>query len=415
MRILSACVLVAALTALPPPIPLQAAWETFRIDRGESLSSMMLKGDLAAYRKDGDLYLYRFSTDRWTRVTEDSYARTNRIIGLTTETLWYWSHDPSASVYDLRRYYAHTDRNMRIFSFVAGISANEGTADLGRLVILKNHDWCLFRNNVLEGLTFSGEALAKRDAWLTGDFLVWRAVDGVRGVYVTRLPTKQTSCVFQDSASPASLWVSGPHAAWVSPAAGGGYEVIHYRIDTGAIRTVGTSQDSLPSQLAVDSPYLVWLKGAGPSWRLMGTNLEDGAETCLYAVDLPMSTPRVSGDHVLFITTNCPGQWEECSELNVIDRKTGRVAHLTHFGRNSFISSPRIESGRIAFLRRSTASPFLQEAYVGIETREPPGWSLAQAGDSHAALNLALALLPLAIPPWLRRRLIRRGRGHAAP
>jgi hypothetical protein len=398
-------------------VPLQAAWEIRQIDEDRSISSVELVGDLAAYEKEGDIYLYRISTGQRVQVTHDRYAPTDLIIELDRDILWYWAHDRHTSIYDLHRYFVPTGRDERLFSFDALIAENQGTADEERLVIWKDHEWCLFEGDTLKQVTFSGQTLIKQQAWLTGDCLVWRAVAEIPGVYLTHLPTKQTVCIFEDEVPPTSLWVSGLHAAWVTPAGpvDGQYQIVHYRLDTGAIETVGTSEASTPWQLAVEPPQLVWLRREGPSWQVMRTNLEDKTEVCLYASDLSMHTPRVSGNDVLLITRNCQGGSELCSELNLLNQKTGILTQLTYFGLNSVVSSPRIDAGRIAFRRDSTAFPFIKEAFVGFETTEPPGWTLSHASGSDAALNLALVLTPLAIAPWHHRLLIRRKRGPTTP
>ena len=124
-----------------------------------------------------------------------------------------------------------------------------------------------------------------------------------------------------------------------------------------------------------------------------------------------LSDPRVSGDDILFITKNCPNGDELCSELNVFNQKTGILTQLTYFGRDSLISSPRIDAGRIAFRRDSWAFQSIDEAYVGFETPEPLCGTLSRTGGLDAGVNLALVFAPLAIAPWLHRRLIRRRRG----
>jgi hypothetical protein len=251
---------------------------------------------------------------------------------------------------------------------------------------------------------------------LTDDYLVWRAVCGTPGVYVTYLPNKVTTCIHEDDVPPTSLWVSGSHAAWVAEPEqpGGEYTIFHHRLDTGTTRVVGTSEEGVWWQLAIESPQMIWLKKEGPSWQVMLKNLEDGTEACLLASDLSMHTPRVRGDDILLVTRNCRGGAELCSELNVLDRETGILTQLTHFGADSVISSPRIDTGGIAFTRRSMAFPFVNEVFVGSETPDPPGWALSNASGSDRAANLALLLPPLAIAPWCKRRCIRPTQGSSS-
>ena len=190
-------------------------------------------------------------------------------------------------------------------------------------------------------------------------------------------------------------------------------EILACRLDTGAIGVVGSSEAVLSTQLAMDYPWLVWLKKVGPVWLVMATDLEDETEECLYFTPLSVHTPRVSGDKVLLVTTNCPDGEEQCSELNVLDRNTGILTQLTYFGRDSQISCPRIDGGRIAFRRESWAFLPIDEAYVGFETTASQGWGPSNASSSDRAVNLALLFPPLAIAPWQRLRLHRHRRGPA--
>ena len=77
------------LGALISSSPLQAAWEARRVDTHTDYNSTRLEGDLAAYEKEGDIYLYRISSGIGTRVTHDSYAAVDLIIDLDEEGLWY--------------------------------------------------------------------------------------------------------------------------------------------------------------------------------------------------------------------------------------------------------------------------------------------------------------------------------------
>ena len=410
MRTTSLCGALLALTTLSLPVPLHAAWETLKIDTDTHISSIELAGDLAAYEKQGDIFLYRISSGHLTRVTQDLHDMEDLIIGLDAETLWYWEHDSETLVNRLHRYYAQSGQDEWLFSSDDLIAENQGTADAGRVVIWKDHDWFLVEDYRITQVTFSGESLYKQDAWLSGDYLVWRVVTGSPGVYVTYLPARETTCVFDDNDPPSSLWVSGMYAAWVGGPAQGQYWILTCRLDTGTIGVVGSSEEKVSWQLAMDASRLVWLKKEGPVWLLMATNLENESEECLYFSELSMHTPRVSGDDILFITKNCPNGDELCSELNVLNQNTGILTQLTYFGRDSLISSPRIDAGRIAFRRDSWAFQSIDEAYVGFETPEPLCGTLSRTGGLDACVNLALVLAPLAIAPWLHRRLIRRRR-----
>jgi len=399
---------------LVAPVPLQAAWETVKIDTGAQISPIRLDGDLAAYEKQGDIFVHRISSGHLTRVTQDMHDKEDRIIGMDGETLWYWEHDSGTSFNGLHRYRAQNGQDELLFSSDDPIDESQGTVDAGRVVIWKGHDWFVLEDDQPEQVTFSGEGLYKRDAWLSGDYLVWRAVSGAPGVYVTHLPSTETRCILDDDDPPVSLWVSGMHAAWVSGPAQGQYWILACRLDTGAIGVVGSSEEILSAQLAMDYPRLIWLKKVGPVWMVMATNLEEETEECLYFTQLSVHTPRVSGDKVLLITTNCPDGEEQCSELNVFNQNTGILTQLTYFGRDSLVSSPRIDGGRIAFRRESWAFLPIDEAYVGFETTAPQGWGLPGASGSDTAVNLALLLPSLAIAPWQRLRLhCRRRRGPA--
>ncbi len=405
MHIISACRLSLLLCVLFSGSPLHAAWEIRKIDTNTHDNSTRLKEDLAAYRKEGDLYLHRISSGVGTRVTHDSYDRKDSPLGLEQENLWYWARDPYTPVHDLHRYSVESGEDEWVFSFDTLIADNQGTADPGRVIIWKDHDWYLLENYSLARLTFSGEGLCKQQAWLTDDHLVWRAVCGAPGVYATHLSTEETVCVFADDVPPYSLCAAGRHAAWVQEPAPTRDEhtVHHYDLDTQEIRVLGTSEEGAYRQLAMEIPHLFWLKKEGFSWQVMRTNLEDETETCLLSSELSMNTIRVSDDNILLTTRNCRGTAELCTELNVLDQATGVLTQLTHFGVTSVIASPRIDTGGIAFTRKATAFPFINEVFVGSETPEPPGWGLNNAGDSDKAFNLALLLPPLAIAPWHRR------------
>lgn len=408
----SMCSLFLLLGTLISYPPAQAAWQTRKVDTHTDHSSTRLGGDLAAYEKEGDIFLHRISSGVGTRITYDSYATADMIIDLEGEILWYWAHDRHTSIYDLHRYHVESGRDERLYSFDAPIAEDEGTADAGRLVIWKDYDWHLFENNLLERLTFSGEGLCKQQASLTGDYLVWRAVAGTPGVYVTHLPTKETTCVFEDDVPPSSLWASGVHVAWVKEPnrTGGEHKVFHHRLDTHETRVVGTSEEDAWWQVTIEYPYLLWLKKVGPSWLLMRTHLEDHTEESLYESALPMHSPRVSGKDVLLVTENCQGGWESCWELNVFDREDGGFTQLTHFGTDNLILSHRIDRGNIAFTRYVTTFPFIHEVFVGFKTRDPLCGTLSRTGGLDAGVNLALVLTPLVIAHWLCRRRIRRGR-----
>jgi hypothetical protein len=298
-----------------------------------------------------------------------------------------------------------------LFSSGDLIDESQGTADAGRAVILKNHDWFLVEGSQITRVTFSGESLRKQDAWLSGDYLVWMAVAGTPGVYATHLPSQETSCLYWDNDPAVSLWVSGMYAAWVTGLGQGRYWIFVCRIDTGEFGIVGFSEERVSWQLAMDASQLVWLKKAGPVWMVMVTDLEEQTEECLFFSELSMHTPRVDGHRILLITRNCSNGDESCSELNVLDRNTGVLTQLTYFGRDSTVFASHIDGGRIAFRRESSIFPFTNQAFVGFETPEPQGWNLANASDSDAALNLAILLPSVAIVPWRLRRRIRRGQG----
>lgn len=412
MRTLTLCSLFLLLVTLVSCSPAQAAWETRKVDTHTGYDSTRLAGDLAAYEKEGDIYLHRVSSGARTRVTHDSYAAADLIIDLEEETLWYWAHDRHTSIYDLHRYLVESGLDERLDSFDAPIAEEEGTAEAGRLIIGKDHDWFLFENNLLKRLTFSGEGLCKQRASLAGDYLVWRAVAGTPGVYVTHLPTKETTCVFEDDVPPASLWASGIHVAWVKEPdqTGGEYKVFHHRLDTHETRVVGTSEEDAWGQVTIGCPYLLWLKKVGPSWLLMRTHLEDHTEKSLYESALPMLGPRVSGKDVLLVTENCQGGWESCRELNVFDQEDGDFTQLTHFGADNLVFSHRIDRGNIAFTRYATAFPFIHEVFVGFKTPGPLWGTMSHTGGLDAGVNLTLVLAPLALAPWLHQGLIRRRR-----
>jgi hypothetical protein len=147
----------------------------------------------------------------------------------------------------------------------------------------------------------------------------------------------------------------------------------------------------------------------------MRTHLEDHTEKSLYALEVPMHSPRVSGNDVLLITENCQGGSESCWELNVFNQQTGDFTQLTRFGSDNLILSHRIDAGNVAFTRYATAFPFINEVYVGFETPAPPGWALSNASGSDKAVNLAMLIPPLAVVPWLRRRRIPRRRAPLMP
>jgi hypothetical protein len=382
--------------------PAHAAWETLRIDAGSRVSCVELAEDLAAYEMDGDIRLYRIPSTGPTRVTRDAYDPEDFIIGLDTDSLWYWAVDPAALRGDLHLYDIRTGHDTCLFKSLSGIDPYQGAADAGRAVILKDSDWFLVQEDRLEQLTFSGASLEKEDAWLSDDYLVWRAVAGSPGVYATSVPTKETNCLLQDNDPFTSLWVSGMHAAWVTGLSQGQHWIFASRIDTGAFQIVGPSEETAPWQLAMDYPELVWVKRQGPVWMVMETSLADGTEGCLHFSVRPVHTPRIGGDHVLFITENCPDKEELCSELNVVDRKTGALTQLTYFGRDTLISSPRVHAGRVAFARHSRAFPAFDAVYLSLERPETQGWALSGAARSDKAANLALLLPPLAIAPWRR-------------
>ena len=392
---------------LVTPVPLEAVWKTVKIDTDTRILSMALAGDLAAYEKQGDIILYRISSGQRTQVTLDAYDPEDLIIGLDREILWYWAQDTETGLNRLHRYDARSGQDAWLLESDSLIDGRQGTAEAGRAIIWKDHDWFLVEVGRSEQVTFSGADLPKQDARLSGDYLVWEAAAGTPGVYVTHLPTKETTCVFDDDDPPGSLWVSGMYAAWVTALAQGQYWIFTCRLDTGAIQVVGSSQERVPWQLAIDSPQLVWLKKVGPVWLLTATNLEDQTEQLLYFSELSMHTPRVSGDHVLFITENCPDENEFCSELNVLNQKTGAITQLTYFGRHSLVSSPRIDGGRVAFRRESWAFQPADEAYAGLETPDPLCGTLSRTGGLNAGVNMALLFAPLAAATWLYRRRIR--------
>ena len=401
--------LLLALSTLLSPTPLDAAWELHKIDAGTSLSSTRLDGDLAAYEKDGDIYLYRFSSGLRTPVTQDLHDPVDLIIDLEAEKLWYWAHAWGDPVYDLYEYDAPSERKRRLLTTEAAVTLDYGVEDAGRLIIGMDHDWWLWTNGRSEQLTFSGESLCKQQPWLQGDHLVWRAVAGTPGVYVTYLPTRETWSVYEDNVPPGSLCVSGPHVVWVDHPVPTAEEtqVFHHRLDTGAVATVGTSEESVFRQLALQSPYLVWLKKMGPSWMIMRTDLEDGAEECLYTSELPMVSTRVSGDDILLVTENCPGSLETCWEGNVFNQGSGVFTQLTHFGTGSMIFSHWIDGERIILERHATVFPYIHEAHVGVKTPDPLCGLLSRAGGFDSWINLAIVLAPLTTIPWLHRRRIR--------
>ncbi len=394
------------------PNPLQAAWETVKVDSDARIGSIALSGDLEAYEKQGDIFLYRISSGRRIQVTLDADDPEDLILGLGRETLWYWAHDSQSGLNRLHRYDVESDLDAWILEADSRIDAHKGTAESGRAIICKDHDWFLVEGDRVTQVTFSGEGLPKQEAWLSGDYLVWKAVAGTPGVYVTHLPTKETHCVFDDDDPPVSLWVSGMHAAWVTGAAQGQYWILACRLDTRAPRVVGSSEERIPWQLAIDAPRLVWLKKTGPVWLLMETNLEDQAEQLLYFSELSMHTPRVSGNRILFIRDNCPAEEESCSELNILNPETGGLTQLTYFGRDSIVSSPQIDAGRVAFRRESWGFDTVAEAYAGLETPGPRCGTLSRTGGLNAGVNLALVFAPLALAPWFHRRRIRRSRSR---
>ena len=410
MRTPTVCILFPLLGALISYSPAQAAWETRRVDTHTAGDSTRLEGDLAAYEKEGDIYLHRISSAVGTRITHDACATADLIIDLEGGILWYWSHDRHTSIYDLHRYFVESDRDDWLFSFDALIAEDQGTAEEGRLVIWKDHDWYLVEGHSFQRLTFTGEGLCKQRARLTGDYLVWRAVAGTPGVYVTHLPTKATTRVFEDDVPPCSLWASGTHAAWVKAPdqTGGEYTVFHHKLDTGETGTVGTSEEDAWGQVTIEYPYLLWIKKGGPSWLLMRTHLEDHTEESLYESALPIHSLRVSGTDVLLVTENCQGGYESCWELNVFNKEEGAFTQLTHFGTDHLIFSPRIDRGNIAFTRYATTFPFIHEVLVGFKTSNPQCGTLSRRGGLDAGINLALVLAPLAVAPWLYRRLLRR-------
>ena len=409
MRTPSMCMFLLLVGALVSHAPARATWEIRKVDTHTDDSSTRLEGDLAAYEKEGDIYLHRISSGIGTRITHDSHAATDVIIDLEEGTLWYWAHDRHTSIYDLHRYCVDSGRDEWLFSFDALIAEDQGTAKAGRLAIWKDHEWYLVEDHSLERLTFSGEDLCKQQAGLTGDYLVWRAVAGTPGVYVTHIPTRKTTCVFVDDVPPGSLCVSGMHAAWVKTPnqTGGEYTVFHHRLDTGETRTVGTSEEDAWGLVTVKDPYLLWIKKVDPSWLLMRTHLEDHTEESLYESALPMHAPRVSGEDVLLLTENCQGWYESCWELNVFNQEDGDFTQLTHFGTDNLIFSPRIDRGYIAFTLYDTTFPFLHQVFVGFKTSNPKCGTLSSTGGLNAGINLALVLAPLAITPWLYRRLRR--------
>ena len=398
--------LLLALSTLLGSTPIDAAWEIRRIDTGAGLSSTRLDGDLAAYEKSGDIYLYRFSSGQLTPLTHDLNDPTDLIIDLNEEKLWFWAHTWGDKAYDLYEYDARSEWKKRLFTTEAAVTLDHGVEDAGRLIIGMNHDWWLRTDGRSEQLTFSGESLCKQQPWLQGDYLVWRSVAGTPGVYVTYLPTRETWSVYENNDPPGSLCVSLPHVAWVDQPVATAEEtrIFHYRLDTGAVQTVGTSEESAWGQLGIVPPHLIWLKKMGPSWMIMRTNLEDGAEESLYVSELPMLIALVRAEDILLVTENCPSSYERCWELGVFDQGTGLFSQLTHFGTNSLIRSPGIDSGRVAFIRHSTLFPYVNEAFVGVKTPDPLCGTLTHTGGFDAWINLAVLLTPLAIVPWLCRR-----------
>jgi hypothetical protein len=388
--------------------PAQAAWQTLKVDSRTADDSTRLEEDLVAYEKEGDIYLYRISSGSGTRVTHDSYAPGDRIIALEDGILWYWAHDPHTPIHDLHRYFVESGRDEWLFSFDSVIAVDQGTAETGRLVIWKDHEWVLVEDHSLERLTFSGESLCKQQARWKGDHLVWRAVDGTPGVYVTHLPTKETTPVFIDQIPPGSLCTSATHAAWVKAPnqAGGACTVYHHKLDTMEIHIVGTSEEEAWGQVTIAPPYLFWLKKDGPSWLLVRTHLEDQAEEVLYESALPLHAPRVSGKDILLITENCRGTYGYCWELNLFSLEDGGFTQLTHFGTDNLIFSPRIDGGYIAFTRYDTDFPFNHEVFAGFRTPNPSCGTLSRRGGLEGGVNLALLLTPLAIAVPLYRRFL---------
>jgi hypothetical protein len=402
--------LLLGLSTLLGSTPLDAAWDIRRIDAGTGLSSTRLDGDLAAYEKSGDIYLYKFSSGQLTPLTQDLNDPVDLIIDLNGEKVWFWAHTWGDSGYDLYEYDARSEWKRRLLTTEAAVTLDHGVEDSGRLIIGMDHDWWLWTNGRSEQLTFSGESLCKQQPWLQGDYLLWRAVAGTPGVYVTYLPTRETWSVYENDDPPGSLCVSEPHVVWVDRPVTTAEEtqVFHYRLDTGVVETVGTSEASVFRQLALQSPYLVWLKKMGPSWMIMRTNLEDGAEECLYLSELPMVSIRASGDDILLVTDNCPGSLERCWEANVFNLGSGILTQLTHFGTGSMIFSHWIDDKRIILERHVTVFPYIHEAHVGVKTPDPLCGTLSETGGFDPWINLAVLLTPPTIVRWLRRRHIQR-------
>jgi|GEM_PF-6052345 len=411
MRPTSMCGVLLLLGTLIPYSTAQGAWGILKVDSHTDNDSTRLAGDLAAYEKEGDIYLHRISSGIGTRVTHDSYATADLIIDLEEESLWYWAHDRHTSIYDLHRYDPTSGEDEWLYSFDALIAEGEGAADRGRLVIWKDHDWHLVEGHCLERLTFSGEGHCKQIVSLTGDYLVWRAVAGTPGVYVTHLPTKVTTSIFQDVVPPDSVWASDIHTVWVKEPyqTEGECKIFHHRYDTHETRLVGTSEEDVWWQVTIEYPYLLWIKKTGSSWLLMRTHLVDYTEESLYESALPIHSPRVSGADVLLVTENCQGGAESCWELNVFNQEDGTFTQLTHFGTDSLIFSHRIDRGTIAFTRYDTTFPFIHQVFAGFETPDPKCGTLSRTGGVDAGINLALVLAPLFIAPRLYRRFLRRG------
>jgi hypothetical protein len=147
---------------------------------------------------------------------------------------------------------------------------------------------------------------------------------------------------------------------------------------------------------------------------IMRTNLEDGAEECLYTSELPMVSTRVSGDDILLVTDNCPGSLETCWEGNVFNPGSGVFTQLTHFGTGSMIFSHWIEGNRIILERHATVFPYIHEAHVGVKTPDPLCGTLSHAGGLDSWINLTIVLFPLTIVPWLHRHRIRRKPSEAS-
>lgn len=316
-----------------------------------------LDGDIVAYEKGQDIYLYRFSTGANWAVTHDGPFVRDDLLGTEAGVVWFSSSlgngPPVLRAYEVNR--------GRLRGVLQGSRKIEwGGVHENQAILNIDDAWWLCTPDSQERMTPEGSTTVKFECVRGADRLVWSGLNPAQSaypaIYCTLFVVPWTVPFRWGDRSYGHLCGGSTGAAWVAGPEGGGnrVEIELRKFQPWQGTVVETFEDSHWEDIVdLEGQELVYVRTSGNQsvFSLVHYQMETAVKSTLYASGVRKVRPLLEGRWISYVSRNCPDR--SCEELCVFDRSRRTSCRLTTSGSGHEIVRADLEGDRLVWTDRA--------------------------------------------------------------